>query len=123
MANTLNDSRTLGEVLRDARVAAGFSLRDLAKKLSITPSYISDIENNRRVPSEEVLTQLAAEFKLEFDDLMARAGRVGEDAARYLKQHPAAGALFRRISDKRLPEEKLRELLKQVEQMVPKKGS
>lgn len=120
MVNT--DGRTLGEVLRDARVAADLTLRALAKKLSITPSYISDIENDRRVPSEDVLQKLAAELKLKFDELMARAGRVGDQAERYMKQHPSAGVLFRRISDKRLPEEDLRKLLTQVERMGPKKG-
>lgn len=115
MANT--DARTLGEVLRDARVSAELTLRDLAKKLEITPSYISDIENDRRVPSEDVLARLAAELKLTFDDLMARAGRVGDQAERYMKQNPAAGVLFRRISERRLPEEDLQKLLTQVEKM------
>src|SRR5437868_625568 len=99
MANTTG--RSLGEVLRDARAGADLSLRELAKKLSITASYISDIENDRRVPSEEVLQQLAATLKLEFDNLMALAGRVGDDAERYLRNHPTAGVLFRKISDTR----------------------
>lgn len=120
MANT--DGRTLGEVLRDARVGADLSLRDLAKKLDITPSYISDIENDRRVPSEDVLQRLAAELKLKFDELMARAGRVGDQAERYMKQNPSAGVLFRRISERRLPEEDLKKLLTQVEKMGSKKG-
>src|SRR5579859_2716572 len=107
--------RNLGDLLRDARVAADLSLRDLAKKLGITPSYISDIENNRRVPSEDVLRQLAETFDLKFDELMALAGRVGDDAERYLRQHPTAGVLFRRISDRRLSEEELKKLVEQVE--------
>ncbi|MGK3962059.1 helix-turn-helix domain-containing protein [Sorangium sp. So ce118] len=119
MAN--GTGRTLGEVLREARVQADLSLRDLAKKLSITPSYISDIENDRRVPSEEVLRGLANTFNLDFDHLMALAGRVGDQAERYLKHHPTAGVLFRRISDKRLPEEDLQKLVKTVEQMGKKR--
>lgn len=118
MANT----NTLGEVLRDARVQADLTLRELAKKLNITPSYISDIENDRRVPSEEVLQQLAEELKLHFDELMALAGRVGNKAERYMKQHPAAGVLFRRISEKSLAEDDLQKLLKQVDKMGGSKG-
>jgi transcriptional regulator with XRE-family HTH domain len=113
---------TLGEVLRDARVRADLTLRDLAKKLSLSPSYLSDIENDRRVPAEDVLRELANEFNLKFDDLMAMAGRIGDQAERYLKQHPAAGTLFRRISDKRLPEEDLKKLLQHVDRMGTKKG-
>lgn len=121
MANT--DGRTLGEVLRDARVAADLTLRDLAKKLAITASYISDIENDRRVPSEDVLERIASELKLKFDELMARAGRVGDQAEKYMKRHPSAGVLFRRISERRLPEEDLKRLLTQVEEMGTKKGT
>ena len=120
MADT--DGRSLGEVLRCKRVEMHISLRDLAKTLGLAPSYLSDIENDRRVPSEDVLHRLAAELDLKFDDLMARAGRFGDDAERYMKQHPAAGALFRRISDKRLPDEDLKKLLTTVEKMGIKKG-
>jgi transcriptional regulator with XRE-family HTH domain len=113
MANTTHQS--LGDVLRDARVAADLSLRQLATKLGITPSYISDIENNRRVPSEDVLRQFAETFDLKFDELMALAGRVGNDAERYLRQHPTAGVLFRRISDQHLSEDELKKLVEHVE--------
>ncbi len=119
MANTAD--KTLGEVLYDARVAADLSLRDLAKKLNISPSYISDIENARRVPSEDVMKQIAEALELDFDDLMARAGRVGEQAERYFKQHPTAGALFRKISDRRPTEDVLQRLLKEVDRLPSKK--
>ena len=42
--------KTLGEVIRDARIAKdGMKLRELARLLEVTPSYVSDIENDRRV--------------------------------------------------------------------------
>lgn len=119
MAN--NNNRTLGEVIRDARTAARLGLRELAKKLSITPSYQSDIEYDRRVPSEEVLRGTATELKLDFDDLMARAGRFGERADRYFKRHPIAGALFRTISEDNLSEEALIELQRKAEELAKKK--
>jgi transcriptional regulator with XRE-family HTH domain len=113
--------QTLGEILRDARVKSEVTLRDLAKTLDLAPSYLSDIENDRRVPSEEVLIRLAEVLRLRFDNLMALAGRVGDDAERYLKKHPAVGALFRRISDKRLSDEDLKKLNSVVEKMGSKK--
>ncbi len=48
------------DAIRTARLAADFSLRDLTKRVSVTPSYLSDIENDRRVPSQEVLSAIAA---------------------------------------------------------------
>ena len=84
---------------------------------------MSDIEYDRRVPSEDVLSQLAQGLNLELDHLMALAGRVGDTAERYLKRHPAAGVLFRRISDRQLPEDDLKKLLLAVDKLGAKKGS
>jgi|SRR5271157_5128505 len=90
--------RSLGETIRAARLATGRSLREVARTLQITPSYFSDIENDRRVPSEDVLQKFADLLHLDFDHLMAIAGRFGEDAERYLRRHPTAGVLFRKIT-------------------------
>ena len=77
-------AKTLGDTLRDARLALGLSLREVARRGNIAPSYLSDIEHDRRTPAEEVLHALAALLELDFDDLMAQAGRIGDDAERYL---------------------------------------
>jgi transcriptional regulator with XRE-family HTH domain len=107
--------KTLGEVIREARVAAGGSLREFARKLEITPSYQSDIENDRRIPSEEVLKKIAGLLRLKYEDLMALGGRFGEDAERYMRRNPTAGALFRKLSEANAPEDVLRKMLKQAE--------
>lgn len=118
MANT---DTSLGEVIRKARVAAGRSLRDFAKGLGITPSYESDIENDRRIPSEEVLKKIAELLSLNYEELMALAGRFGEDAERYLRRHPTAGALFRKLSETNAPEDMLRKMLREAEDFERKK--
>lgn len=120
MANT--PSNRLSDTVRDARIKAGLSLRDLAKELRISASYISDIENDRRVPSEDVLRQLAEILKLDADDLLAKAGRVGDQAERYLKQNPTVGMLFRQISDQQLEEKDLQALLAHAKELGLKKG-
>jgi transcriptional regulator with XRE-family HTH domain len=122
MANT-EERKTLGMVIRDARVANdhGWSLRDFAKLLEITPSYQSDIENDRRVPAEEVLKKTADLLGLKFEDLMALAGRLGEDAERYLRRQPAAGALFRKLTEANAPEELLRKMIEEAEEQKRKK--
>jgi len=116
------NEKTLGEHIRDARVAKGSSLRELARQLTITPSYLSDIENDRRVPAEQVLRAIANLLQLDFDTLMAMAGRLSAKAERYMKRHPTAGMLFRRISDQNLPEEELKKLLMKVEGLEQQAG-
>jgi transcriptional regulator with XRE-family HTH domain len=107
-----NDNRSVGEVIHDGRAKLKLSLRDVTKELDITPSYLSDIENNRRVPSEEVLGKLAGFLNLDYNDLMARAGRFGEDAVRYMMKTPAAGVLFRRLAEGRASGETVEEILR-----------
>lgn len=112
--------KTLGEVIRDGRTAKGqMKLRELSRLLEVTPSYVSDIENDRRVPSEDVLARIAAALDLDYGDLVARAGRLGADAERYMRKEPTATTLFRKISDRRLNEEQLRELIQQVDALPP----
>lgn len=116
-----NSEKTLGEVIRDARVAAGISLRAFASGVSITPSYESDIENDRRIPSEDVLKKIAASLSLDYEELMALGGRFGENAERYLRRHPTAGALFRKLSETNAPEDVLRKMLREAEELERKK--
>jgi transcriptional regulator with XRE-family HTH domain len=115
-----NSEETLGEHLRQARLDKDLGLRELAKELGITPSYLSDIESDRRVPSEDVLRVMSERLDLDFDELMARAARFGEDAERYLKRHPAAAALFRKIADQRLSDDQLKQLLSSVDRLGKK---
>jgi transcriptional regulator with XRE-family HTH domain len=108
---------SLGDYVRDGRTALNMRLRELARRLEVTPSYVSDIENNRRVPSEEVLTRIANVLNLPLEELVARAGRLGSDAERYMRDTPVATTLFRKISDEKLTEGEIRELLNRVEEI------
>ena len=114
MSNT-SETITFGEWVRRGRVQKEVSLRTLAARLDITPSYLSDIENDRRVPAEDVLRRFADVLELDFDELMARAGRFGEDIERYMKSQPEAVRLFRRISEARMTPDKLRKLQEHID--------
>jgi transcriptional regulator with XRE-family HTH domain len=108
---------TLGAFIRDARLAKGLKLRELARRLDVTPSYVSDIENDRRIPSEEVLTKIAAELDLDYSNLVARAGRLPADAERYMRETPSATALFRRITEQKWPEEDIKRLAQSADEI------
>ena len=108
---------TVGEQVRVGRARKRITLRALATKMGKTPSYLSDIENDRRVPSEAVLRSIAAALSLNFDDLMASAGRFGEDADRYLKRNPQAGVLFRRLSERNVAPDVIKRLMNDVPEL------
>lgn len=116
-----NRPDTLGTYIRSARLSRKVSLRQLAAAVGVTASYISDIENDRRVPSEEVLERIARQLELDLDELFARTGRLDQDTEEYLKRSPAAVRLFRRIARQGLDEADLAELERRAEHLGQRK--
>ena len=69
------------------------------------------------MPSEEVLGDLCRELGLDADELMGKAGRVGQDVEDYLRSQPGAALLFRTVSDAGLNAAQLAELRERVEEL------
>jgi transcriptional regulator with XRE-family HTH domain len=60
---------TLGQFIREERDKRDISLRELARRLKITPPFLSDIELGRRFPSEDTLKAIAKEFDIDMEKL------------------------------------------------------
>jgi transcriptional regulator with XRE-family HTH domain len=74
---TLSDAQRLGQVIRAARRAKGWSLRDLDRAAGVASNYLWSIEKpgkNIRRPGAEVLGKLADALDLSLDDLYAQVG-------------------------------------------------
>ena len=66
-----------------------FSVRKLAGRLGIEPSYLSKIERDEvPPPSEEVIGKLAAELDEDRDVLLALAGKVSTDLREAIVKRP-----------------------------------
>ena len=61
--------KTLGQFIREERDKRDISLRELARRLQITPPFLSDIELGRRFPSEATLSAIAKEFEISVEKL------------------------------------------------------
>jgi len=61
--------QTLGELLRELREKSRISFRHLAARVHITAPYLSDIELNRRHPSDKVLANLARALHTSVEEL------------------------------------------------------
>jgi transcriptional regulator with XRE-family HTH domain len=55
--------RLLGHRLRDARVRSGLSLQQAAQRSDLSPSYISDVERGRNLPSLIALVAMADAYR------------------------------------------------------------
>ncbi|HET7735995.1 MAG TPA: helix-turn-helix transcriptional regulator [Nocardioidaceae bacterium] len=65
---------SLGEYLREQRVANRLSLRQLADQTGVSNPYLSQIERGLRRPSAEVLQQIAKALRISAETLYVRAG-------------------------------------------------
>src|SRR3954451_13592555 len=74
-----NAVESLGDYLREQRVSARMSLRQLAEQAGVSNPYLSQIERGLRRPSAEVLQQLAKALRISAEQLYIRAGIVAPD--------------------------------------------
>jgi transcriptional regulator with XRE-family HTH domain len=70
---------SLGDYLREQRVAARLSLRQLAEQAGVSNPYLSQIERGLRKPSAEVLQQIAKALRISAEQLYIRAGIVSPE--------------------------------------------
>jgi len=63
----------LGEQIRARRAALGISVRELARRLAVSPSLISQIERGKATPSVGTLYAITTELRLSLDELFAAA--------------------------------------------------
>ena len=70
----------LGSKLRLARRQAGLSLRELARQLSVSPSFLSQMENGKSQPSVATLYSIAQVLGVSIDELFHADGSAPEVA-------------------------------------------
>jgi transcriptional regulator with XRE-family HTH domain len=84
----------MGDHLRTARRRRHLSLRDLAGRLGLSPSLISQVETGRARPSVSTLYAIANELDVSLDELLfndiARGGRAAEAALTVVPIEPPA---------------------------------
>jgi len=74
--------QNLGEYLKEQRLGAQLSLRQLADQAGVSNPYLSQIERGLRKPSAEVLQQIARALRISAEQLYIRAGILSaEDGA------------------------------------------
>lgn len=78
--------------LREARERTGLSLRQLAKRLDISASALSQIETGKSRPSVRTLYAVVSELGLSLDELFDNRGRQPAEAATSATVRRGAGA-------------------------------
>jgi transcriptional regulator with XRE-family HTH domain len=93
-------TKTLGEVIRELREEADLSLREFAKKIDVSPPFMSDVELGRRYPSDETLQKIAKVLKASVEKLKEYDHRDSvSDLKRLIESNPGIGFAFRTVFD------------------------
>jgi len=92
-----------GEYLKRKREEKGISLRELARKLELSATFLSDVESNRRAPlTEDRLLSLAEVLNLSedektemYDIVGKQRGQLPPDLNPYIQDRPYVNAALR----------------------------
>src|SRR5215469_12532261 len=71
----------VGALIRRERQRQGLSLRELARRVGVSASMLSQVETDRTRPSVSTIYAIATELGISIDALLSDAGAAGLDMA------------------------------------------
>jgi choline kinase/transcriptional regulator with XRE-family HTH domain len=107
--------KKFGPYIRELRISRKIGQRDLAQKIGIAPSYLNDIEKEKRTaPKSSVIKKLSILFKVNNEELNDLAGiskqSLAPDIQDYVKNNPKIISLIRSIKNTNLNENQINEI-------------
>lgn len=106
-----------GPYVRAQRTDRGITLRDFARRLSVSPTYVSQVEREQfSPPGEACVRRMAHVLGVDEDELLALAGRVADDLPEIIRTQPRVMAAFLRTAQG-LSSHDLEQLIVQAESL------
>jgi transcriptional regulator with XRE-family HTH domain len=97
-----------GTRIRGLRRARDLTLRDLAKKVRVTFTYLSKIENQKlsfgEFPSDDLIVKLARALEADADELLLLAEKIPASIRKRVLQRPDLFRKMATLDDRRLDE-------------------
>lgn len=92
--------KSFGSTLKRLRLDAGIGLRELAKMIGKSPSYLSEIESNRvSPPSAEMILDIAEALGGHKNELLAAASKMDPQLTEYVTHQPEAADFLRKARE------------------------
>jgi transcriptional regulator with XRE-family HTH domain len=107
-----------GAFIRQEREAKGLSLREMARIIKVSPTFLSKVETENWKPGEEKLQKIAEVIGCDPDDLFSRAGRVPTELSDIIIQSPGHAALLREARG--LTDEQIQKVRSQIRSLKRK---
>ncbi len=91
--------KKFGALVRREREAKEIGLREMAKTIGVSPTYLSKVERDEfPPPAEDRVKQIAKVIGYDADELLALAGRVASDISDIIKRQPVELAALLRTT-------------------------
>ena len=88
-----------GAFIRREREGKEIGLREMAKMIGVSPTYLSKVERDEfSPPAEDKVRKIAEIIGCDVDELLARAGRVSSDLSDIIKRRPVELAALLRTT-------------------------
>jgi len=78
-----------GAFVRQEREEREIGLREMAKMIGVSPTYISKVERDEfPPPAEDKVRKIAEILNIDVDELLALAGKVSSDLSKIIRERP-----------------------------------
>ncbi len=113
--------RTFGRYIKRLRIARNIGQREMARILEVSPSYLNDIENNKRYPpKKEIIEKIATVLEANLENLYDLAGKernkIPPDIPSIIKKYKEIPPLLRSIDKYDLSSLELKKIKKVIEE-------
>jgi choline kinase/DNA-binding XRE family transcriptional regulator len=125
MVNNSNYSETFGSYIRKLRIKNDIGQRELAKKIGVAPSYLNDMEKDKRAaPKNELIKKISiilkADLKLLYDFAGKSKKTVAPDIEEFIKNNPDVISLLRTVKENKISNEEIKQLEKKMSKLETK---
>jgi|EndMetStandDraft_5_1072996.scaffolds.fasta_scaffold135537_3 HTH-type transcriptional regulator, competence development regulator len=103
-------AETFGATVRRLRQEKEIGLREFARRVNISPSFLTAIEKGGCAVPEERVVAFAKALDQDVDEFLALAGQVSSDLDEYIRTHRAVATFLRVARDKNLSDEDIKTL-------------
>jgi choline kinase/DNA-binding XRE family transcriptional regulator len=115
MTRVIKHSETFGLFIRKCRIKKDIGQRELAHKINVAPSYLNDIEKNKRTaPKKDLIKKISnileIDLKLLYDLAGSSRNKIAPDIEEYILENPNITSFLRSIKENKISDEEIEEI-------------
>lgn len=115
MAKNTKNSESFGLFIRKLWIKKGIGQRELANKIKVAPSYLNDIEKNKRTaPKKELIKKISnileIDLRLLYDLAGSSKNKIAPDIEEYIIDNPDIISFLRTLKENKINKDKIKKI-------------